>query len=182
MGGGAIIPQHPSPSIAAKMQSETEPRWLGCGILAQSHPHLVFRGHTTPPAPLAPPPLPPHMHHCHTLTHRPPSPFHMVCPKPSHNGLVSYFWLKPHPPPCISQTHHPTTTTTTLYAPPTHPYTPFSITVSHSAPETEPQWLSFMFLAQPCVSRTRHPTTTTLYAPPSHPYAAFSITVSHGMP
>ena len=81
------------------------------------------------------------------------------------------FWLKPHPPPHISQTHH-STTTTTLYAPPSHPYTPFSIAVSHGAPETEPQWLGFVFLAQ-----TPSPTSCFTNAPLHHHHHLVRTTI-----
>jgi hypothetical protein len=75
----------------------------------------VFCKRTTPPPPL------PCTHHHPTLTHRPPSLFHMAPPKPSHSGSVSDFGLKPPPrlafhkrmtppppPPCTH--HHPTLT------------------------------------------------------------------------
>jgi hypothetical protein len=81
----------------------------------------------------------------------------------------------------------PTTTTTTSHTPPHHPYTPSRIAVSHGAPKTEPQWLSFGFLAQTRsphrVLRTRDPTTTTTsHTPPPHPYAPSCIAISHGTP
>src|ERR1700676_5292991 len=102
-------------------------------IWLKPHPRLAFHEGTTPP-----PPPPPCTYHHPTPMHCPQSPFHMPRPKPSHDGSVLSFWLKPHPPPCVSQKHHPTTTTTTSYAPPPRPYALSSIAVSHAVPKTEP--------------------------------------------
>jgi hypothetical protein len=82
---------------------------------------------------------------------------------------------------------HDPAPTTTLRTPPPHPYPPSPITVSHGAPKTEPQWLSFRFWTQtpspPHVSQTHDPATaTTLYTPPPHPYPPSPIIVSHGTP
>src|SRR5882762_3908444 len=98
-------------------------------LFGSNTPRPAFHKGTTPSPP------PPRTHHHPTPMHHPQLLFYMPRPKPSHNGLVSSFWLKPHPPPCISRTHHPTTTSSS-YAPLHHIPTSPSTTIPNSAPET----------------------------------------------
>ena len=112
-------PPHPyaTSSVAVSIgATETEPQWLGFGLLTKPTPCLPFCERMTPP-----PPLPCTDHHP-TPTHCPPLPFHMACQKPSPSSSVSDFGPKPtprlafrkrttpppsppHPPHCTTSLH-----------------------------------------------------------------------------
>jgi hypothetical protein len=151
------------------MQPETEPPWLGCGILAQ--PHLVICEHTTPP---------PHHHLVHTTT--PPHTYHH--PTSTHRlrrhstqrtqnrATTARFCIFGSPASRFvnAQPHHHTTTTTTI--------PPLCTTLRHRF-----TWLGFILLVPPpCVSCTHHPTTTSSYAPLHHIPLSRSASVPNGVP
>ncbi|KIM88291.1 hypothetical protein PILCRDRAFT_3307 [Piloderma croceum F 1598] len=168
-------------SRLAREGPEIEPRRLSFGFLTQTpslprvsqthDPTTTTTSYALSPHPYTPPPIA-----------VPPSTRET---EPRRLGFV--FLAQTPSPPHVSRTHDPTTTITS-YAPPIYFYAWFPVIASHGAPETEPRWLSFIFLTQtpspPRVLRTHDPTTTTttLYAPPPYSYAWSPITASHGAP
>jgi hypothetical protein len=143
-------------------------------------PHLAFRERTAPPTTTIT-----RTHHRTTHTHRPPPPFHMARPQPSHGSSVAGFGPTPHPRPAFHERtaphHHHHLVGTTV-----PPLCTISRRCFTRRARNRATAARLLVLAQPPTSRFAsaqpHPTTTTTTILYALSYPPSPTAVPHGAP